>query len=513
MANVTQSDLIPNEKKVLQALGTLMGPATPLRVSEMTQLSIDASMTSAFNLEKKGLVKVIQDINLNYILTKEGDEYATNKLPERQILDYVNKLNENFNKNLQKQLNKNELNKNLKIDELKVKFGPKLVGIGLGWLQKKKWAQIHEGRVVSMGSQEPGKDEELLLIIKYGNVYSSELFQQQIKNLIKRNLIEESEEKKIQIEITESGLDIFNSGITIEEDVAQLTSDLIRTGEWKQKHLRAYNIDAPVQPVYGAKTHPYQRLIDEMRQIFLEMGFTEIKGEIIQSSFWNFDALFQPQDHPARDMQDTFYLDSTGDVPPEYTDSVAVMHEHGGDIDSKGWGGKWSREQAKKNVLRTHTTANTIKYLADNPDPPVKAFCIDRAYRRETIDPTHTPEFEQLEGVVMDEGMSFSNLLGLLREFYHRVGFADVRFRPAYFPYTEPSVEPEVYIEGMGWIELGGAGVFRKEVTEPLGIKYPVLAWGLGVSRLAMLRLGLRDLRTLYQSDIDWLRKSPVCKV
>jgi len=113
--------------------------------------------------------------------------------------------------------------------------------------------------------------------------------------------------------------------------------------------------------------------------------------------------------------------------------------------------------------------------------------------------------------VVMDEGMSFSNLLGLLREFYHRVGFADVRFRPAYFPYTEPSVEPEVYIEGMGWIELGGAGVFRKEVTEPLGIKYPVLAWGLGVSRLAMLRLGLRDLRTLYQSDIDWLRKSPVC--
>jgi len=295
--------------------------------------------------------------------------------------------------------------------------------------------------------------------------------------------------------------------------VAQLTSDLIRTGSWKDKHLRAYNIDAPVQPVYGAKTHPYQRLIDEMRQIFLEMGFTEIKGEIIQSSFWNFDALFQPQDHPARDMQDTFYLDSTGDVPPEYTDSVAAMHEHGGDIDSKGWGGKWSREQAKKNVLRTHTTANTIKYLADNPNPPVKAFCIDRAYRRETIDPTHTPEFEQLEGVVMDEGMSFSNLLGLLREFYHRVGFADVRFRPAYFPYTEPSVEPEVYIEGMGWIELGGAGVFRKEVTEPLGIKYPVLAWGLGVSRLAMLRLGLRDLRTLYQSDIDWLRKSPVCKV
>jgi len=496
MANVTQSDLIPNEKKVLQALGKLGPLTTPGHISSITGLSEDACLTIASELEKKGLVKVIRDIKFKLKLTKEGDEYVTNGLPERKILEYVN-----------------ESKKEIKISELKNEFGPKFVGIGLGWLQKKKWAQIHEGKVVSMGPQEPGNDEELLSLIKNDNSYSSESFQHEIRDLVKRNLIEETKKKKIDIEITESGVDIFKSGITIEEDVAQLTSDLIRTGSWKDKHLRAYNIDAPVQPVYGAKTHPYQRLIDEMRQIFLEMGFTEIKGEIIQSSFWNFDALFQPQDHPARDMQDTFYLDSTGDVPPEYTDSVAAMHEHGGDIDSKGWGGKWSREQAKKNVLRTHTTANTIKYLADNPNPPVKAFCIDRAYRRETIDPTHTPEFEQLEGVVMDEGMSFSNLLGLLREFYHRVGFADVRFRPAYFPYTEPSVEPEVYIEGMGWIELGGAGVFRKEVTEPLGIKYPVLAWGLGVSRLAMLRLGLRDLRTLYQSDIDWLRKSPVCKV
>ena len=163
-------------------------------------------------------------------------------------------------------------------------------------------------------------------------------------------------------------------------------------------------------------------------------------------------------------------------------------------------------------MLRTHTTAVTIKYLADNPKPPVKAFCIDRAYRRETIDPTHTPEFEQLEGVVMDKDMSFADLLGLLAEFYHRMGFEEIRFRPGYFPYTEPSVEPEVYVDGLGWVELGGAGVFRKEVTEPFGIKEPVLAWGLGVSRLAMLKLGLKDLRLLYQSDIDWLRKSEVCR-
>jgi phenylalanyl-tRNA synthetase alpha chain len=246
-----------------------------------------------------------------------------------------------------------------------------------------------------------------------------------------------------------------------------------------------------------------------MRQIFLEMGFTEIKGDIVQSSFWNFDALFQPQDHPAREMQDTFHLKETSELPEEYKYKVCAMHEHGGDLASKGWGGRWSEDIACKNVLRTHTTAVTIKYLADHPEPPIKAFSIDRAYRRETIDPTHTPEFEQLEGVVMDKDMTFANLLGLLSEFYHRMGFKDVRFRPGYFPYTEPSVEPEVYVEGLGWVELGGAGVFRKEVTDPLGIKCPVLAWGLGVSRLAMLKLDLKDLRELYQSDIDWLRKTP----
>jgi phenylalanyl-tRNA synthetase alpha chain len=490
MTDVTQSDLTPNEKQVLLAMGDLE-TTDPKELSAASCLSVEAAMQSAFLLEEKGLLQVSEFTTEKYNLTKEGEEYVSSGLPERQVIEKVTSPTA--------------------IDAVKDEFGPKLIGIALGWMRKKGWAKIEDSNLVPGDIPPQGDDEEALAGLNAGTLTA--ISKGVKKDLVKRNLIDVSEDKTRTITITEQGAVIFQAGITLEEEVAQLTSDLIRTGSWKDKHLRAYNIDAPVQPVYGAKTHPYQRLIDEMRQIFLEMGFTEIKGEIIQSSFWNFDALFQPQDHPARDMQDTFYLDSTGDVPPEYSDSVAVMHEHGGDIDSKGWGGKWSREQAKKNVLRTHTTANTIKYLADNPDPPVKAFCIDRAYRRETIDPTHTPEFEQLEGVVMDEGMSFSNLLGLLREFYHRVGFADVRFRPAYFPYTEPSVEPEVYIEGMGWIELGGAGVFRKEVTEPLGIKYPVLAWGLGVSRLAMLRLGLRDLRTLYQSDIDWLRKSPVCKV
>ena len=245
-----------------------------------------------------------------------------------------------------------------------------------------------------------------------------------------------------------------------------------------------------------------------MREIMLEMGFTEIKGQVIQSSFWNFDALFQPQDHPAREMQDTFYLDSKAEIP-DYS-RVKEMHECGGTTGSCGWGGRWSPEIARQEVLRTHTTGVTIKYLHDHPEPPLKAFGIDRVYRREAIDATHTPEFEQLEGIIMDRGVSFRHLLGFLKEFYNKMGFEEVRFRPGYFPYTEPSVEPEVFIDGLGWVELGGAGVFRKEVTSPFGIEHPVLAWGLGVSRVAMLKLGLKDLRLLYQSDIEWLRQTPV---
>jgi phenylalanyl-tRNA synthetase alpha chain len=243
--------------------------------------------------------------------------------------------------------------------------------------------------------------------------------------------------------------------------------------------------------------------------VLLDMGFTEIAGDIIQSGFWNFDALFQPQDHPAREMQDTFFLDLRREMPPGW-ETVRDIHEFGGGTSSTGWGGRWDHGKAEQCVLRTHTTGLTIQHLKDHPEPPVKAFCIGRVYRREAIDPTHLPEFEQLEGIVMDRDVSFRHLLGFLREFYEKMGFEDVRFRPGYFPYTEPSVEPEVWVDGLGWVELGGAGIFREEVTAPWGITEPVLAWGLGISRVAMLKMGLKDLRQLYRSDVAWVRDTPV---
>ncbi len=489
-----QENLTINEKKALLALEE-MGSAAPEKLEEKSGLQVDAAMQAAFMLAEKGLASVSEKVLESYTLTKEGEEYTKKGLPERQIVD--------------------SLKAPTALDELRNRFSPQMVGIATGWLVKKGWAKVENGVMVPSEQAPAGKDEEVLAAFTGKAKTLEELAADEgtIKDLLKRKLVVKHEEKFRTVSITDSGNALAAQGLVLEEEIAQITSDLLKSGAWKDKKFRPYRLDITPKPLYGAKIHPYRRLIEQMRQIFLEMGFTEIKGGIIQSSFWNFDALFQPQDHPARDMQDTFHLGSVCQLPAEYSGKVAAMHESGGEIDSCGWGGIWDRELAGRNVLRTHTTSVTIKYLADHPKPPVKAFCIDRAYRRETIDPTHTPEFEQLEGVVMDKDMSFADLLGLLAEFYHRMGFEEIRFRPGYFPYTEPSVEPEVYVDGLGWVELGGAGVFRKEVTEPFGIKEPVLAWGLGVSRLAMLKLGLKDLRLLYQSDIDWLRKSEICKI
>ncbi len=492
--------LSETDTKVLRAISE--GHSDPQSIAKNLGIKVEAVRASADALAEKGLIKVIKSVDELFSLTEEGTEYARSGLPERRLLQIIGS--------------------GKPMSELK---DPGFK-IGLGWLRKKRWAVIQAGEIKPVGSAAKGKDEEILEDLLVGPKAGTELDGNALSALKSRGLVSASKSKSWRYEITDDGRKATsekNATFTIDtiivkpEIINQVTSDLIKRGDWSDNNVhldgkyykvRPYDVTLAADKIYPGKKHPYQRLIDKMRAIMLEMGFTEIKGEIIQSSFWNFDALFQPQDHPAREMQDTFYLDTKASIP-DYT-LVKEMHECGDGAGSTGWGGCWSPEVAQQEVLRTHTTAVTIKYLADHPQPPVKAFGIDRVYRRESIDATHTPEFEQLEGIIMDRGVTFSHLLGVLKEFYAKMGFEEVRFRPGYFPYTEPSVEPEVFIDGLGWVELGGAGVFRKEVTAPFGIEHPVLAWGLGVSRVAMLKLGLKDLRLLYQSDIQWLRDTPV---
>ncbi|HON81065.1 MAG TPA: phenylalanine--tRNA ligase subunit alpha [Methanoregulaceae archaeon] len=469
-------DLTTNEKKLLVALAPL-DSAKPSYLAELLSVSEEAAIQYAYLLQDRGLAVVDRRVVKHYALTDEGRCYADCGLPERQLFDSFSHA--------------------IPLAEL---TRHPLAKIGIGQMRKKGWITIRDGMVEKTGKTAEEDDESALRNPVEGK--------KGVAELVKRGLLQEIEDVSYLISITDAGVAFARQGIEIQDETGTLTRDQIVSGSWRDLKLRRYTVEKIPRRVYPGKIHPYQRLIEEMRQILLQMGFTEIYGGIVQSAFWNFDALFQPQDHPAREMQDTFYLGERACLPPCF-EKVRDMHLHGGATSSKGWGGTWSEEKASQCVLRTHSTSLTIRHLAEHPDPPVKAFSISRVYRREAIDPTHLPEFEQLEGIVMDEGVSFCNLLGFLKEFYNRMGFAGVRFRPGYFPYTEPSVEPEVYVPSLGWVEMGGAGIFREEVTAPFGLECPVLAWGLGVSRIAMLRLGLTDLRLLYRSDIAWVRDTP----
>jgi phenylalanyl-tRNA synthetase alpha chain len=294
-------------------------------------------------------------------------------------------------------------------------------------------------------------------------------------------------------------------------EVNELTPELLADGSWREAQFRAYDVTLAAEEITPGKAHPLSRLIDEVRLAFLELGFSEATCPMAEAAFWDFDALFQPQDHPAREMQDTFYCSVPARYPlpqrQDWVDAVRATHETGGTTGSKGWRYQWSPDRAAQVVLRTHMTASSIHAIAKNPQAPQKVFSIGRVFRRETVDYKHLPEFMQVDGIIIDEAASFSSLLGTLATFYARMGIAEVQFKPDFFPYTEPSVGVQIKWGGK-WLEMGGAGVFRPEVTLPFGCTAPVLAWGLGLERLAMARFGVASIKELYQADLDWLKSA-----
>jgi phenylalanyl-tRNA synthetase alpha chain len=283
-------------------------------------------------------------------------------------------------------------------------------------------------------------------------------------------------------------------------------------GSWREVQFRPYNVTLAAERITPGKSHPLVRVVEETRQAFLELGFTEASCPMAETAFWDFDALFQPQDHPAREMQDTFYCKNPAryDLPgAETVERVRRTHEDGWETGSVGWRYKWSAERAAQVVLRTHMTASSIEAISRDPNPPQKIFSIGRVFRRETVDYKHLPEFMQVDGIIIDEHATLASLLGTLAKFYERMGLPEVAFKPDFFPYTEPSVGVQIRWGGQ-WFEMAGAGIFRPEVTEPFGCKVPVLAWGGGLERLAMARFGVESIKDLYQSDLDWLKGVPL---
>lgn len=396
--------------------------------------------------------------------------------------------------------------------------------IAVGWLMRKRLAVMSGGEgEKSMALTDLGRkalsaqmpDEALIARMLAGPVSEGECDPKVVKDLKgRKGMIKEVVVTERTITLTADGLAAARSGIVPKEEVADVTDELVQSGKWKEVEYRRYDVSTFAPATYAAKKNPLTRLGNEVRRLFTEMGFTEMSSEYVQPCFWNMDVLFIPQDHPARDMQDTFYLENPARIvlDDDLVATVRAIQESGGDTGSTGWGGEWSEEKASAAVLRTHSTVSSIKYIAAHPDAPQKAFSISRIFRKESIDATHLPEFSQIEGIVIDENANLDMLVSLIREFYARMGFDQIRVRPAYFPYTEPSLELEVFFNGK-WMELGGAGIFRPEVLAPFGVRHPVLAWGFGFERLAMLKWGITDIRDLYFSDTDLLKRNRVFRV
>jgi phenylalanyl-tRNA synthetase alpha chain len=496
--------LSANESKLLLALDRLNGRADPERIFEAGGFSQLVEVMNAGSwLQSKGAVVISEVARKVYSIKDRA--VLDRGLPERRAIRLLaEKGGEGDMGDLAAELSKEE------------------TSIALGWLRKKDLATISkaDGRTVLRLTENgrdaldrPTADEVLLEQLAEEEMSEETLDKAVIAALRSRqDLVAEKLLVTRTMELTDLGREIVSMGLEVKDEVAQLTPELIQTGKWKDVQFRRYDVRTFAPAVHPGKKHPLTRIADEIRTIFVDMGFTEIDEEYVQPAFWNMDALFTPQDHPARELQDTFYLKNPCKLQLEddgIIDRVCAMHETGGDTGSKGWRYRWCREESERALLRTHTTVNTIRHLWRNPEPPVKVFSLSKVFRKEAIDATHLPEFTQIEGIIMEKDASFDMLCGIIKEFYRRMGFENVRFRPGYFPYVEPGLEVEVEFKG-SWLELGGAGVFRPEVTAPFGVKYPVLAWGMGFERLAMLRWDLKDLRDLYISDVDMLRTSPI---
>ena len=509
-----------HEKKVLLAMRGIP-EATPQDLRGRAKFGeIVEIMNAASWLQAKGLLTMRERVRRTYGLARK--QWATKNLPERTLLKALVKLRH--------AATAAELRAKAEMDDQEF-------SIALGWMRRKGWATVSkEGGETIVGLADAGREalsakgrDEVLLAEIAKREMSEEEIDPKVLGMLKSRqvLLKETESVRRELKLTARGeeaaqrlaesiaaqrkVDVDDVLKVVDDvfvEVSQVTPELLQSGKWREASYRKYDVRAFAPTPHGGKRHPLAQHIERVRKIMIAMGFTEIEGDFVQSAFWSFDALFQPQDHPARDMLDTFYTDLDPRPLPDESvvRRVGEMHETGGGI-SEGWKYKWNPEEARRAILRPHTTAVTIKYLAEHPTPPVKAFIVGRNFRRDATTWKSLPEFHQVEGVVMEEGANLGMLIGVIQEFYRRMGAEDVRVRPGYFPYTEPSLEPEIRFNGR-WMEMGGAGIFRPEVTKPFGIEAPVLAWGLGLERLVMALEDIADIRQLYLSDMDWLRNA-----
>ena len=454
------------EKKIITSLKE--NPIqTPETLEKSTQLLPDQIRRGIEWLKLKNFAIVDESKSSTLSLGKNGLDSFEKGLPERRLLNLV--------KNGPRKLS--DLQK-----ELGLIFGP-----AIGLCRKNNWIETSSDQIILKTTPSILPGEKTLQQIGNGKLSKGELDTIDLNELLKRpDFIVEDIIKSKKISLTNSAKSI---------DVSNISG--------------AIDVEAKVPELFVARTHPLKDTIDEIREIFVTLGFSEILGNMAQSSFWNFDALFTPQDHPARELQDTFFLDGISAKKIGTVEQIRKVS----DSHKKNWRYQWDINEARKMVLRTHTTCVTIKHLADNKPDEARIFSLGRVFRNEKVSYKHLVEFNQIEGIVVGKDANLRNLMGIQREFYKRIGITKIKFWPTFFPYTEPSLQTMVYNEKLGkWIELFGMGIFRSEVIKPLGITKPVLAWGGGIERIAMLKYDLDDVREFYNNNLGWLRSNTKCQ-
>jgi phenylalanyl-tRNA synthetase alpha chain len=354
------------------------------------------------------------------------------------------------------------------------------------------------GRTIKLTKMPEFPEQDALARIDAGKETEENL----LKVLLQRNLVSEVREDLRKRAEKLAG-----------KEITTLTPELIKTGLWKDVKFRKYNVAGIGKKRYPGKRQPYDAFLDYVKDRLVGLGFEEMTGPLVETEFWNMDALYMPQFHAARDIHDAYFIKE-----PKYAklldrkilDAVKAAHEKGV-AKSRGWEYQYDAERAHRLILRTHGTVLSAKTLASNPNIPGKYFSIMRCFRYDVIDSTHLPDFYQVEGIILDEGLNLRHLAGVLKMFAGEFANSDkIKIAPSYFPFTEPSVELRVKHDKLGWIELGGAGIFRPEMTIPLGVNVPVLAWGLGIDRIFMCNTGVTDIRDLFTYDLQKLREAKV---
>ena len=459
-------------------------------------------------LDSKGLIQETDRVQtVSYELTDLGSDYIRDGLPAARILELVAERGP------------------ITLPEIAAELGldNRDVGSAFGSLSKDKRVEMDaEKRILLTGEARSSRVDALRDVLdkaQDGGITESSLSPLELEAIAphakKRGggaPLRIVDVEKVTYKLSKPGVlvrdELIAAGATGDE-VGALTPEMLESGEWREKQFRSYNIQVPPARLSVGRKNPYSEYLETVKDELVSLGFEEFDGPLVETEFWNGDALFMPQFHSARDIHDVYHVANpthAKEIEQPWLDRVASAHSDGWETGSAGWGYEFDHTFTKRLVLRSQGTVLSAKQLP-TAKIPGKYFGVVRCFRYDQIDATHGSDFYQTEGIVLGEDVNLRTLLGLLKMFAVEVaGATEFRYVPGYFPFTEPSIEVHIKHPKLGWFELGGSGIFRPEVTKPLGVDVPVLAWGLGIDRMALMQLGLDDLRELFTSDLEKTR-------